>query len=420
MSFNPFNERPVDLDSTIMDWDKLYPKSYDKNDVDPYTKVRCILMNGTEYEANWFSHQFSRHCADNDIRRALAVVRRQEQQQQKRIACLKPVNETVLETTISYEQLAVDLTAILAQREKNEYVKKALDFALLEDFDHLYRYADLLDLDQGIHAERLVGSYTEIMPGRPTISEHRYAVDDVKRYTNFFTCDPITKLNVSIITAAEQQTMNYYMNQAGFYNNDLGRQLYQEIGMIEEQHVTQYESLMDVNDSWLACLVNHEYIECYLYYSCYKDETDPYIKKVWEQHLIMEIAHLHAAARLLKDVEKRDWQEILGTGDFPELLSFAPQKEYIRKVLKDTVTLTADVEDYTTINALNNGSKYFFVQNVLNKDVNTVPSHVVIDKYIEEVGKDYRYEDKPHPVSELADRRKDNVNLARVKEKVMA
>ena len=29
------------------------------------------------------------------------------------------------------------------------------------------------ELERGIHAERLVGCYTEIMPGRPTIAEHR-------------------------------------------------------------------------------------------------------------------------------------------------------------------------------------------------------------------------------------------------------
>ena len=57
-----------------------------------------------------------------------------EQQQQKRIANLKPLNENILEHTIAYEHLAVDLTALLAQREKNGYVKQALDFALLGRF----------------------------------------------------------------------------------------------------------------------------------------------------------------------------------------------------------------------------------------------------------------------------------------------
>lgn len=420
MSFNPFNERPEKIDSLFSDWTSIYPKSYDKNEVDPYTKVRCILMNGTEFEANWYSHQFHRHCPDNDVRRELAVVRAQEQQQQKRIACLKPINESVLETTIGYEQLAVDLTAILAQREKDEHVKKALDFALLEDFDHLYRYADLLDMEQGIHAEKLVGRYTEIMPGRPTISHHRYPYDNVKRYTDFKNADPITKLDVAIITAAEQQTMNYYMNQAGFYTSDLGRRLYTEIAMVEEEHVTQYGSLMDVTDTWAECWLNHEYTECYLYYSCYKSETDPYIKKVWEQHLIAEIAHLHKAAEILKKVDGKEWQEVIPVGEFPALLIFSEQKDYVRNVLKNTVTLTGDMEDYSTVNSIPDQSRFFFFQDKINGNANSVVSHTVISQYIDEFGKDYRYEDTKNPIIELQNRKIDNVNLGRVKETVNA
>lgn len=418
MSFNPFNEKPEKIDSLFLDWATVYPKSYDKNEVDPYTKVRCILMNGTEFEATWYSHQFHRHCPDNNVRRELAAVRAQEQQQQKRIACLKPINESVLETTIGYEQLAVDLTAILAQRESDINVKKALDFALLEDFDHLYRYADLLDMEHGIHAERLVGKYTEIMPGRPTISHHRHPYDNVRRYVDFKSADPLTKLDVAIITAAEQQTMNYYMNQAGFYTSDLGRRLYAEIAMVEEEHVTQYGSLIDVTDTWAECWLNHEYTECYLYYSCYKSETDPYIKKIWEQHLIAEIAHLHKAAEILKTMDGKEWQEVIPVGEFPELLVFSEQKEYVRKVLKNTVTLTGDEEDYATVNSIPDGSKFFFYQNKVNKNLNDVASHTVIEQYIDEFGKDYRFEDTKNPVMELQNRKIDNVHLGRVKENV--
>ena len=206
---NPFEEKPLKIDQTLEDWGKLYPKTYNKHEVDPYTKTRIILTTGAEFEAVWFSHQFSRHCTNNDLRREIALTRRVEQQQQKKISNLKPIDETVLETTIAYEQLAVDLTCVLAKQEKNPYVKQALDFALLEDFDHLYRYSDLLEMEQHVHAEKLVGKYTEIMPGRPTISEHRYPFDDVRRFVDFKTADPLTKLNSNIITAAEQQTMNY-------------------------------------------------------------------------------------------------------------------------------------------------------------------------------------------------------------------
>ena len=118
MSLNPFEQKPMKYMDSLMDWTEMYPKAYDKNSVSPYTKLRIILMNGTEYEAIWYSHQFHRHCADNDIRRELAEVRRVEQQQQKKISCLKPINENLLEHAIGYEHLAIDLTAILAQRKR--------------------------------------------------------------------------------------------------------------------------------------------------------------------------------------------------------------------------------------------------------------------------------------------------------------
>ena len=170
---NPFNEKPVSVIKTYQNWQQLYPKPYDKREVDPYTKCRVILMNGTEFEANWFSHQLARHTADNDLRREIALTRETEKQQQLKISLLKPKNESILEHTIAYEQLAVDLTAEMAKRELDCNVKTSLDFALLEDFDHLYRYANLLEMEQGVYAEWLVGRYTEIMPGRPTISHHR-------------------------------------------------------------------------------------------------------------------------------------------------------------------------------------------------------------------------------------------------------
>lgn len=419
MSFNPFDLKPMSLNKCFEDWKKLNPKPYDKNETDPYTKVRIILMNGTEFEAQWFLHNFARHCNNNDIRRGIAEVRRIEQQQQKKISMLKPIDETTLETTISYEQLAVDLTAVMAQSEPDKYVKAALDFALLEDFDHLYRYSDLLEMEQGIRGERLVGSYTEIMPGRPTISEHRHPFDDVRRFAPRGSSSPLTNLHTMIITAAEQQTMNYYMNIANTHKTDLGRRLYAEIGMIEEQHVSQYESLIDPNCTWLECALMHEYTECYLYYSMMNDETDAHVRDIWEANLNMEIAHLHAAAQMLKKYEKKEWQQIIPDGNFPQLLAFTPNiennKKYIRDVLKNTVLNTAILEEYTKVENLPENYEFFKYNDTVNKNCANVASHNVIDRYITEAGEDYRFEEKPHPVKALQDRKQDNTEIGRGK-----
>lgn len=413
MSMNPFVEKPIKTTDDFYSWKSMALKPYNKFDVDPYTRVRIILANGAEYEATWFSHQFHRHETDNDLRRELATLRRKEQQQQKRIASLKPIGEGILEHTIGYEQLAVDLTAIFAQRESDKYVKQAMDFALLEDFDHLYRYADLLEMDKGIIAEKLLGGYTELMPGRPTISEHRFPTDDVKRYVNFKKASSLTKLDINILTAAEQQTMNYYMNQAAFYQNKLGRQLYTEIGMIEEQHVSLYGGLKDTTCTWLEELLMHEYTECYLYWSLWQDETDEYVKKVWEQHYNDELAHLHKAAELLQRHENKVWQQVIPKGEFPEPLLFHSNIEYIRQVLKNTVTITAQGEDYVEVANLPTDAKFFEYQAEVNVKDSEVASHGVIHKYIADNGKDYRYQTAEHPIEELRDRHSDNTTVGR-------
>ncbi len=410
---NPFELKAEDIDSQFFDIKKMYPKAYDKNKVSPWTKVRVILMNGTEFESNWFLHQFARNCSNNDLRREIARVRKQEQMQQKRISCLKPINETFLETTISYEQLAIDLTATLARNEKDKYNIKALNFALLEDFDHLYRFANLLKMDQNIDADMLVGKFTEIMPGRPTISEHRFPFDDVRRPMNSKEADPYSKCVASIITAAEQQTMNFYMNVANLYKNDLGRKLFAEIAMIEEQHVTQYESLKDPNLTWLEMWLMHEYVECYLYYSMMKDESDDYIRSIWEEHFNMEVSHLNIAAKMLKKYEKKDVSKVIPDGKFPKLISFGNNKEYIRKVLK-TVGLTSKLEDYVEVSKLPKDDKFFWYQEKVHPVVKDVPSHMVIEKAIKKFGRDYRFQESPHPIPSLDDTMHDNTTAGRV------
>ena len=79
---NPFKEKPKSIEKSFQNWQQLYPKPYDKREVDPYTKCRIILMNGTEFEANWFSHQLARHTENNDLRREIALTREVEKQQQ--------------------------------------------------------------------------------------------------------------------------------------------------------------------------------------------------------------------------------------------------------------------------------------------------------------------------------------------------
>ena len=409
---NPFEVESKKVEEYVMDWKKMYPKAYKKKETAPYTKTRVILLNGCEFEQQWFLHQFARHCTDDELKKEIAFIRNQEQQQQKRISCLKPINENMLETTIAYEQLAVDLTAILAQNEKDKNNKAALDFALLEDFDHLYRFSNLLKMDFGIDAETLVGSYTEIIPGRPTIAEHRNPRQNPSSHINNKKADPYTKCVGMIITAAEQQTMNFYMNMAQMYKNDYGRKLFAEIAMVEEEHVTQYESLNDPNGTWLEHWLMHEYVECYLYYSCMEDESDEYIKSIWKDHFEMEVSHLKRVAELLEKYENKKYLDIIPEPEFPKLISFKENKEYIRKVLEH-VNITKINDKFVNVCDLKEKSDFVWYQNMVNKNIQDVPSHIVIKKFIDKNGKDYRFSKGKHTIKELDDRKSDNTTAGR-------
>jgi rubrerythrin len=402
MSFNPLKEKGIPLENQIESWQQINPQPYDKEEIHPYTRTRIILMNGIEVEAAIFKHQFARHCSDTDINRQLALTRAIEQQQQKVVNWLSPADESTLEITIGYEQVAVDLTAVLARTEKDAGVKAALDFALLEDFDHLYRYANLMETVENKQAEKNVRDLTEIIPGRPTISEHRHPYDNLRKSVDFQTADILTKLHILTIVSAEQQTMNFYMNVGNRATTMIGRALYQEIGQVEEEHVSHYESLADPTSTWFEMLVLHEYNECYLYYSCLESEVDDRMKKIWQHHLEDEIGHLHAALAFAKKYDGMDPSDML-PDRFPELTIFQSNVDYVRDILKSQIDLTCDGFNYVDVGELDPQHRFHQHQQIVN--VGIVPSQEVIQEHIEDKGVDYRLElGGEHPVERFRER----------------
>jgi hypothetical protein len=400
VAFNPLEQPGIPVEDQLRSWSELNVDPLDKESAHPYTECRVIVMNGIEVEGITFSHQFARHTDNLDILRRLALSRRVEQQQQKATNWLLPGDQTPLETTILYEQVAIDLTAWLARSEPDPYLTQTLNFGLLEDFDHLYRYANLYELNNGRRAEELTDSLTEIMPGRPTALEHRHPFDDIRRHYDKHTADPLSRLHSLSIVAAEQQTMNFYMTVGPMQMEPIARALYLEIAQIEEQHVSQYESLLDPTETWLEQLVLHEYNECYLYWSFMEDETDERVKRLWELHLNMEIGQLQVAADLLRRYEGREAAEILPP-ELPAPTKFQPNKEYVRAVLADQVGLTAKDTEYVPLESLPKDDRYHEYQRRVHGD-GPVPSELVIEENRRARGAEYRDEtDGEHPVIDL-------------------
>jgi rubrerythrin len=338
MAMNPLREKGISLDRQVRTWKQTALPPFRKQEVDAFTRCRVILMNGIELESAMFSHSFARVCDDRRLKSWLAAVRRIEQQQQLTINWLNPADQTGLETTIGYEQVAIELTAYLARTEPDPYLKQAFDFGLLEDFDHMYRFAQLLDLIHGKDPDEILQGRTDVLPGRPTQDHHNDPALRILEHYKKRQAKPISKANVLTLLAGEQQTMNFYRNLGPMYGSPEARLLYAEIAQVEEEHVTQYESLMDPTETWLERWVLHEFTECANYYTCYSTETDRRLKELWELFLGYEIEHLRIAGEMLKTLEGKDPEEIVGT-TLPTPATFETNREYVAKVLRETVDL---------------------------------------------------------------------------------
>ena len=339
MAIDLLKAKGVPLDKQRFTWRELAPKPISKLDDDAFTRVRIILMNGIECEANRFSHACAR--MNKELQLPLAQVRRAEQHQQTVINWLLPADQSPLETTIGYEQVAIEVTASLAQQEPDPYIAQVMRFGLLEDFDHLYRYTALLDRLEGKDANNILQCYTDIMPGRPTVEEHRNPADDLREPYDRQRAAPLTKLNALTIMAGEHQTHDYYMNIGPMFADPLARQLYAEIASIEEQHVTQYESIIDPTETWMEKWMLHEANEVYNYYSCAAQEDNPRVKALWERFLDYELGHLHFVIELFKKIEKRDPAEVLPK-TLPEPIPYKSQRQFVRQVLRDEVEFRAN------------------------------------------------------------------------------
>jgi hypothetical protein len=338
MAVNLLKDKGTPLEKQRFTWQELVQPPYSKLDDDAFTRVRVILMNGIESEALRFSHACAR--MNSDLQLALARVRRIEQHQQTLVNWLNPADQSPLETTIGFEQVAIEVTASVAESEPDLYLAQVYRFGLLEDFDHMYRYAALMDRVEGKDANTLVQSYSDILPGRPTSIEHRDPSDDLRRPYDRTQAALITKLHALTIMGGEHQTHDYYMTVGPMFADPIARQLYAEIASIEEQHVTQYESIIDAHETWLEKWLLHEATEVYNYYSCVEYENNPRIKRIWERFLEYELGHLRFVADLFERTEKRDAAEVL-SASLPKPIRYDSHRAFVRDTLRTEVQLSA-------------------------------------------------------------------------------
>lgn len=393
MSFNPLKEKGISLEKQIKSWDKLIERPYKRELVDSYTRCRQILLNGIEVECWNFMHNLLRITDDFEIKKLIADIRFIETKQQMVVNWLCPHNQSVLDTTLAYEQVAIDLTAWLSQNEPDSYVKETYDFGLLEDFDHLYRYSQFAYLIEGSNPNDILHYNTDVMFARPTQYHHNKNSLRIRNPYNKDSASIQTKANVLTLLSAEQQTHNFYSEHGFSYGADDLRKLYAEICDVEEEHVTMYETLIDSNETMLEKLLLREFMEVCCYHNCYKDEIDNRIKLIWEEFLGFEIEHLKLVANLYQKVENKDPESIIGDKIY-DTCHFESQKNYVNQILVTEIDkrLNGKIDNgYCSIVDLTPDWKSYPIQEALSKSGS--PSEKAIKSSICSINSDISFAD---------------------------
>ena len=330
MAINLLQDRGTPLARQRFNWKDMVGPPISKLDDDAFTRIRVILMNGVETDALRYKQVLLR--MNREARVPIAQLMRVEQHQATAVNWLLSADHSPLETTIAYEQVAIEVTASVAQLEPDPYLAQAYRFGLLEDFDHLYRYSALLDRLEGKDSNNITQGYTDIVPGRPTVFHHRAPQDDLLQpYSRDAALQ--TKLNALTLVASEFQTHDYYMNVGPLFADPVARLLYAEIASVESQHITHYGSMLNPEESPYEKLMLHEAGEVWTYLACAEQETNPRLKAMWERFLDYELGHLTVAKELFERFEKRDPAEVLGDGTVPSTIQFKSQRDFVRQTL---------------------------------------------------------------------------------------
>ncbi len=339
MAINLLTDTGIPLERQRFTWKELAGKPLSKLDDDAFSRVRLILMNGVELDA--LRQQQALLRMHRTARPAVAGLMRVEQHQATAINWMLSADHSPLETTIAYEQVAIEVTASVAQLEPDPAMAQGYRFGLLEDFDHLYRYAALLDRLEGKDANTILQGYTDIVPGRPTMLHHRSPESDLMEpYPD--DAPLATRLHAITLVGGEYQTHDYYMTVGPQFSDPVARLLYAEIASVESQHITHYGSMLNPNETPLEKLLLHEAAEVWNYQACAQQESDARVRALWERFLDYELGHLQVAVRLFEDVEKRDPAQVLGDGRLPPGIAFRSQRDFVRQVLAAETGLRKD------------------------------------------------------------------------------
>ena len=337
MAFDWTAEPWTSVEQQSFDWRDLVRHPISKLDTDAFTRIRVMLLAAVEGESCAFLEAGARQHPDHRL--AINRVCRVEHFERTLLKMRLPPDFSPVEKAIAVEQLAIEIGALIAQRERDPAVAAVYRFLVPEHVDHLYRLSALLDRTEGKDPNNILQSYTDIRPGRSTSDQHRAPEDDLG--TPEIPGPPKigTLLLSTLAVALAADKRDFYAAEGPLLSDPAARMLFAELGAVAEQHLLRAISLVEKPTPWLDQWLVHEALKAWCYHSCRESETDPAQRAVWSRLLDYEAGHIRYVADLIR-AEGRDPLAIVPKR-LPDPLLFAPQRAWIRTILTQERDLRA-------------------------------------------------------------------------------
>jgi hypothetical protein len=311
--FNPLEHLGLTLDHHGRHWHELDVEPVDAQRTDPHTRTRITTMEGLEAADARFDRRFARHVEDPDTRRRVGGLGAAAARRRNTLAALRPQVSDALESAAGYERTAVDLLTWIARSEPDAGRAMAYGDQALWHLSCLRGYAELCDLAGYRWLEPIVSDVEALMSDSAVSAAARrhdrpqHAAGSAPRRQS------MSVLHRWAVQAVQQQVSRHTGEATSGGRADRDRYRAADQNRWEQ-------------------LVIHESAASYLYYSFLAQEADPRVKAMWELHLQMQLAHLQAAADLLRRSQGRDPQEVVGAG-LPEPTTFDRNGPYLRALL---------------------------------------------------------------------------------------
>jgi len=239
------------------------------------------------------------------------------------------------------------------------------------------------------------------------------SIDKLKRGNNCYLLSydqgikVLEQANVKVL-----KELNPYLNVVSINKVNKGTQK-------ENSVSNDYELIM----SDIAYLLNIDYAKTYRVFDKnmepkgvininFEEENERFLTLEEALRFIEEESPSFTLTQKLKDYH--DKQVRFGLKQIKNKKDYKDNIEYVRKILKNTVTNTSLREDYISVDKAESNSNFFKYNNKVNKHLDKEAGHSIIKEHINKFGTDYRFETLENPVKELRDRKVDNNTLGRV------